>query len=131
MFGHKAGAFTGAVKDKKGLFEEANNGTIFLDEIGEMAFELQAKLLRVLESGEYLKIGDTKPTKVNVRIISATNRNLKQEIENKTFREDLFFRLSVFHIELPPLRERMGDVEILVKEFLLRYSKKWDVKSRA
>ena len=75
MFGHKAGAFTGAVKDKKGLFEEANNGTIFLDEIGEMAFELQAKLLRVLESGEYLKIGDTKPTKVNVRIISATNRN--------------------------------------------------------
>lgn len=124
MFGHKAGAFTGAVKDKKGLFEEANNGTIFLDEIGEMAFELQAKLLRVLESGEYLKIGDTKPTKVNVRIISATNRNLKQEIENKTFREDLFFRLSVFHIELPPLRERMGDVEILVKEFLLRYSKK-------
>ena len=124
MFGHKAGAFTGAVKDKKGLFEEANNGTIFLDEIGEMAFELQAKLLRVLESGEYLKIGGTKPTKVNVRIISATNRNLKQEIENKTFREDLFFRLSVFHIELPPLRERMGDVEILVKEFLLRYSKK-------
>lgn len=88
-----------------------------------MAF-MQVNFCGILESGEYLKIGDTKPTKVNVRIISATNRNLKQEIENKTFREDLFFRLSVFHIELPPLRERMGDVEILVKEFLLRYSKK-------
>ena len=79
MFGHKAGSFTGALKDKKGLFEEANNGTIFLDEIGEMAFELQAKLLRILETGEYIKIGDTKPTRVNVRIIAATNRNLQEE----------------------------------------------------
>ena len=81
IFGHKAGSFTGAMKDKKGLFEVADNGTIFLDEIGEMAFELQAKLLRVLEAGEYIKIGDTKPTKVNVRVISATNRDLKKEIE--------------------------------------------------
>lgn len=92
MFGHKAGSFTGALKDKKGLFEEANNGTIFLDEIGEMAFEQQAKLLRILETGEYIKIGDTKPTRVNVRIIAATNRNLSQEIVAGRFREDLFYR---------------------------------------
>ena len=85
MFGHRAGSFTGALKDKKGLFEEANNGTIFLDEIGEMAFELQAKLLRILETGEYIKIGDTKPTRVNVRIIAATNRNLQEEIRGGTF----------------------------------------------
>ncbi|MEG1723636.1 MAG: sigma-54 dependent transcriptional regulator, partial [Bacteroidales bacterium] len=96
LFGHKAGSFTGATKDKKGLFEEAHQGTIFLDEIGEMSFELQAKLLRVLEEGEFYRIGETKPTKVDVRIISATNRNLKKEIENNTFRQDLFFRLSVF-----------------------------------
>ena len=93
LFGYKAGAFTGALKDKKGLFEVANHGTIFLDEIGEMAFDLQARLLRVLETGEYIKIGDTKPTKVDVRIISATNRDLKKEIENGNFREDLYFRL--------------------------------------
>ena len=96
MFGHKAGSFTGALKDKKGLFEEANNGTIFLDEIGEMAFELQAKLLRILETGEYIKIGDTKPTRVNVRIIAATNRNLQEEIKAGHFREDLFYRLRFF-----------------------------------
>ena len=94
IFGHKAGAFTGALKDKKGLFEEANHGTIFLDEIGEMAYGLQAKLLRVLETGEYIKVGDTKPTKIDVRIVSATNRNLKEEIANSNFREDLYFRLS-------------------------------------
>ena len=104
MFGYKAGAFTGALKDKKGLFEEADNGTIFLDEIGEMAYDLQAKLLRILESGEYIKIGETKPTKVNVRVIAATNRDLVQEIENGSFREDLFYRLSVFRIQLPALR---------------------------
>lgn len=95
MFGHKAGSFTGAMKDKKGLFEEANNGTIFLDEIGEMAFDLQAKLLRILESGEYIKIGDTKPTKVNVRVIAATNRNLQQEIARQSFPRRLI---------LPPVR---------------------------
>ena len=118
MFGHKAGSFTGALKDKKGLFEEANNGTIFLDEIGEMAFELQAKLLRILETGEYIKIGDTKPTRVNVRIIAATNRNLQEEIAAGHFREDLFYRLSVFQIHLPPLRERAGDVRLLAKAFV-------------
>lgn len=124
IFGHKAGSFTGAMKDKKGLFEVADNGTIFLDEIGEMAFELQAKLLRVLEAGEYIKIGDTKPTRVNVRIISATNRNLKKEIEQGHFREDLFYRLSVFQIHLPPLRERKEDIEILADTFIRVFSKK-------
>ena len=117
MFGHKAGSFTGALKDKKGLFEEANNGTIFLDEIGEMAFELQAKLLRILETGEYIKIGDTKPTRVNVRIIAATNRNLQEEIKAGHFREDLFYRLSVFQVHLPSLRERTGDIRILATAF--------------
>lgn len=122
LFGHKAGSFTGALKDKKGLFEVADKGTLFLDEIGEMSFELQAKLLRVLEAGEYIKIGDTKPTKVNVRIISATNRDLKKEIEKGTFRQDLYFRLSVFQIQLPPLRERKEDIETLATTFLKRYA---------
>lgn len=122
MFGHKAGSFTGALKDKKGLFEEANNGTIFLDEIGEMAFELQAKLLRILETGEYIKIGDTKTTRVNVRIIAATNRNLPEEIAANRFREDLFYRLSVFQIHLPALRERVSDIRLLVKAFIDNYA---------
>jgi two-component system, NtrC family, response regulator len=124
MFGHKAGSFTGALKDKKGLFEEADNGTIFLDEIGEMAFELQAKLLRILETGEYIKLGETKPTKVNVRIIAATNRDLKKEIDKGCFREDLFYRLSVFQIHLPPLRERQEDIEILAQFFVRSFSEK-------
>ena len=124
MFGHKAGSFTGALKDKKGLFEEADNGTIFLDEIGEMAFELQAKLLRILETGEYIKIGETKPTKVNVRIIAATNRNLKTEISENHFREDLFYRLSVFQIHLPPLRDRKEDIPLLTEAFIHNFSKK-------
>lgn len=124
MFGRRAGSFTGALKDKKGLFEEANNGTIFLDEIGEMAFELQAKLLRILETGEYIKIGDTKPTRVDVRIIAATNRNLPEEIVAGRFREDLFYRLSVFEIHLPPLRERSGDIKILAEAFVRKFSEK-------
>ena len=122
LFGYKAGAFTGAVKDKKGLFEIANHGTIFLDEIGEMAFDLQARLLRVLETGEYIKIGDTKRTQVDVRIISATNRHLKEEIEKGGFREDLFYRLSVFQIHLPALRERKEDLEILARHFFKVFS---------
>ena len=124
IFGHKAGAFTGALKDKKGLFEEANHGTIFLDEIGEMAYGLQAKLLRVLETGEYIKVGDTKPTKIDVRIVSATNRNLKEEIANSNFREDLYFRLSVFHLHLPPLRERREDIPELPAAFLKFFAAK-------
>ncbi|MGB3007376.1 MAG: sigma-54 dependent transcriptional regulator, partial [Chitinophagaceae bacterium] len=117
LFGHKAGAFTGAVKDKKGLFEEANGGTIFLDEVGEMPAELQARLLRVLETGEFIKVGDTKTLKVNVRIIAATNRNLEQEIEAGHFRSDLYYRLSVFQIALPSLQERIKDIPALAKHF--------------
>lgn len=124
MFGHKAGAFTGALKDQKGLFEEADKGTIFLDEIGEMALELQAKLLRVIESGEFIKVGETKPTKVNVRIIAATNRDLKEEIAQGHFREDLFYRISVFQIELPALRERVADIELLALHFMHRFALK-------
>lgn len=124
MFGHKAGSFTGALRDKKGLFEEANNGTIFLDEIGEMVFELQAKLLRILETGDYIKIGDTKPTHVSVRIIAATNRNLAEEIRAGRFREDLFYRLSVFQVQLPSLRERTGDIRILAAAFAKNFSEK-------
>ena len=123
LFGYKEGAFTGAVKDKRGLLEEANHGTVFLDEIGEMALELQSKLLRVLETGEFVKVGDTKTTRVDVRIISATNRNLKEEIANGRFREDLYFRLSVFRIELPPLRQRLEDILLLAQHFAERFSK--------
>ena len=123
LFGYKEGAFTGAVKDKRGLLEEANHGTVFLDEIGEMALELQSKLLRVLETGEFVKVGDTKTTRVDVRIISATNRNLKEEIANGRFREDLYFRLSVFRIELPPLRQRPEDILLLAQHFAERFSK--------
>ena len=124
MFGHKAGAFTGALKETKGLFEEASGGTIFLDEIGEMAFDLQAKLLRILETGEFIKIGDTKPTKVDVRIIAATNRDLEKEIELGHFREDLFYRLSVFQIHLPALRERVEDIPLHIKAFVSAFSSK-------
>ena len=128
LFGHKAGSFTGALKDKKGLFEEANGGTIFLDEIGEMEFSLQAKLLRALETNEFIKVGDTKYTRVDVRVIAATNRDLKKEIENKQFREDLYFRLSVFQLTLPPLRERRGDVKLLAMYFIDTLSEKMNRK---
>src|SRR5476651_103158 len=124
LFGHKAGSFTGAVKDKKGLFEEANGGTIFLDEIGELDHELQAKLLRVLESQQFIKIGDTKPTQVNVRILAATNRDLQKEIEENHFRSDLFYRLSVFQITLPALRERKKDIGLLAEFFMQHFSAK-------
>ena len=123
LFGYKAGAFTGAVKDKKGLLEEANHGTVFLDEMGEMALELQSKLLRVLETGEFVKVGDTKTTHVDVRILSATNRNLKEEIANGRFREDLYFRLSVFRLELPPLRQRKEDILPLAQHFIEQYAR--------
>lgn len=128
MFGHIAGAFTGAMKDKKGLFEEANNGTIFLDEVGEMPLDLQAKLLRVLENGEYIKVGESKITKVDVRIVAATNRNLAREIEAGHFRQDLFYRLSIFQIELPSLRQRIPDIEPLAKYFLKLFSLKTNKK---
>ncbi|SKB85655.1 sigma-54-dependent transcriptional regulator [Dyadobacter psychrophilus] len=131
MFGHKAGAFTGATKDKKGLFEEAHNGTIFLDEIGELALDLQAKLLRVLESGAFIKVGDTQPTKVNVRIIAATNRDLQKEIASGDFRSDLFYRISVFQITIPALRERAGDIEALAETFAAQYALKTNKKIKS
>ena len=124
LFGHKAGAFTGAMKDSKGIFEEANNGTVFLDEIGEMPLDLQAKLLRVLESGEFLKVGDSKPTKVNVRIIAATNRDLQTEIDKGNFREDLFYRINIFNIILPSLRDRTSDIPELANYFFIKFSQK-------
>lgn len=118
MFGYKAGAFTGAIRDKTGLFEQANKGTIFLDEIGEMPLSLQAKLLRTLENGEMIRVGDTTTQKVDVRIIAATNRDLKERVERGEFRQDLFYRLSVFSIELPALRERGDDVTLLAQGFI-------------
>ncbi|MBK7936513.1 MAG: sigma-54-dependent Fis family transcriptional regulator [Lewinellaceae bacterium] len=124
LFGHVAGAFTGASKDKKGLFAEAGGGTLFLDEISEMPADLQAKLLRVLENGDYLRVGDTKPQTADVRIIAATNRDLKQESETGHFRPDLFYRLSVFGIHLPPLRERRQDIGLLANHFAGYFSEK-------
>ncbi|GAA5098522.1 sigma-54 dependent transcriptional regulator [Chryseobacterium ginsengisoli] len=124
LFGHKAGAFTGAIKDKKGLIEEANGGTLFLDEIGEMPIELQAKLLRVLETKEFIKMGETKVSKSDFRLIAATNRNLEDEIKQGHFREDLYFRLNVFEITLPALRERKDDLKALAKNFVDVFSQK-------
>lgn len=131
MFGHRAGAFTGAVKDTKGLFEEAHQGTIFLDEIGEMSLELQSKLLRVIENGEFIKVGDTRTTKINVRIIAATHRDLLKEVQDGHFRQDLYYRLSVFQIKLPALRERLIDIEILAKHFAQWFSVKTNKKIKS
>jgi two-component system, NtrC family, response regulator len=122
LFGHKAGAYTGAVKDKKGLVELANGGTLFLDEIGEMNIDLQAKLLRVIENGEFIKLGDVKTTKINVRIIAATNRDLAKASEEGSFREDLYYRLNVFSIQLPALRDHVEDISVLAKHFLANYA---------
>jgi two-component system, NtrC family, response regulator len=124
LFGHKEGAFTGAVKEKKGLMEEASSGTLFLDEIGEMDIGLQAKLLRVIETGEFIKVGDTRATQTDVRIIAATNKNLLTEVGSGKFREDLFYRLNAFTIVLPSLRDRKSDIPILAKHFLEVYSEK-------
>lgn len=124
MFGYKAGAFTGALRDKIGLFEQADKGTIFLDEIGEMPLSLQAKLLRTLENGELIKVGDSTTTKVNVRIIAATNRDLRQSVDRGEFRSDLYYRLSVFSIELPPLRDRGNDIVLLAQSFVDAFAAK-------
>ncbi|MBQ4278622.1 MAG: sigma-54-dependent Fis family transcriptional regulator [Rikenellaceae bacterium] len=122
LFGYRAGSFTGAARDKKGLMEEADKGTLFLDEIGEMPVELQAKLLRVLESGEFIKIGETRPTRVDLRVIAATNRDLEREIAAGNFREDLFFRLSVFRIHLPSLDQRKKDIAEYARYFVDRFA---------
>ncbi len=124
LFGHEKGAFTGAVEKKIGRFELADSGTIFLDEIGELPVELQSKLLRVLQEGEFERVGNPKTMKVNVRVIAATNRNLNQAIEKKEFREDLYYRLNVFPIFCPPLRERKEDIPLLVKHFCQKHEGK-------
>ncbi len=124
LFGHCKGSFTGAVSDKKGLFEAANEGTIFLDEIGDITPKLQAELLRVLDSGEIRPLGSTKSKKVNVRLIAATNKNLEQGMQEGWFREDLFYRLNVFSITMPPLRNRLNALEELVEHFLRHASKR-------
>ncbi len=128
LFGHEKGAFTGALERKIGRFELADGGTIFLDEIGELPVELQAKLLRILQEGEFERLGNPKTMKVNVRIIAATNRNLKLAIEKKEFREDLYYRLNVFPILSPPLRDRKEDIPLLVKHFLQKYEGKMGKK---
>src|SRR5512143_2339592 len=124
LFGHVKGSFTGAIADKKGLVEEADRGTLFLDEIGELSPPLQVKLLRVLQEGEFTRIGETQTRKVNVRVIAATNKDLKKAIADKTFREDLYYRLNVIPIELPPLRKRQEDVPLLVNHFIEKHKGK-------
>jgi DNA-binding NtrC family response regulator len=128
LFGHKAGSFTGALKDKQGLMEEASGGSIFLDEVGEMSIDLQAKLLRVLETQEFYKVGDSKPTRVDIRVITATNRNLQQEIDKGLFRMDLYYRLSVFKINLPSLSERVDDIDLLTTHFINIFTDKMAVQ---
>ena len=124
LFGHKRGAFTGASQDKIGLFEEANYGTIFLDEICNINPSTQAKLLRVLQEGEIKRVGEVRYRKIDVRVISATNRNLKEEVKKSQFRDDLYYRLNVIHIKLPALRERKEDIPLLANHFLSSYSQK-------
>lgn len=123
LFGHKKGAFTGALVDKKGLFEAAHGGTLFLDEVEDTPLSVQVRLLRVLQAGEIRRVGDVNPIFVDVRIIAATNRDLEKEIIEGRFREDLFYRLNVINIEIPPLRERVEDITLLAHHFLNKYSK--------
>ncbi len=122
LFGHAKGAFTGAVASKRGLFEEAQGGTLFLDEIGDVAGKMQAQLLRVLQEGEIRRVGGSEPVKVDVRVVAATNRDLEDEVKAGRFREDLYFRINVVTIRLPPLRERPSDIELLVNHFLAKYA---------
>ncbi|MCU0589031.1 MAG: sigma 54-interacting transcriptional regulator [Syntrophobacteraceae bacterium] len=124
LFGYRRGAFTGALADKKGLFEEADGGTIFLDEVGDMTPSMQVALLRVLQDGEIRPVGAGQPRNVNVRVISATNRDLATDVRSGRFREDLYYRLNVFPIKLPPLRERSGDIPILVRHFVRKHSER-------
>lgn len=123
LFGYRKGAFTGALADKEGLFEVADNGTIFLDEVGELTPAIQVKLLRVIQERAFTAVGGTEEKNVDVRFISATNKDLEQEVINKRFREDLFFRLNVIHIAMPPMRERDGDLPLLAQNFLEKFSR--------
>jgi formate hydrogenlyase transcriptional activator len=130
LFGHEKGAFTGAVSRRVGRFELAHGGTLFLDEIGELPLDLQAKLLRVFEEGEFERVGGTKTIRVDVRIIAATNRNLRAEIQQGNFREDLWYRLSIFPITSPPLRERVVDIPMLLEFFLGRICAKFETEKK-
>jgi transcriptional regulator with PAS, ATPase and Fis domain len=125
LFGYERGAFTGATSSKAGLVEEAEGGTLFLDEVGELPLELQPKLLRFLQEGEFRRVGDTKLRRSNVRIVAATNRDLEGLVSEGLFREDLFYRLSVLNLRVPPLRERPEDVPVLIGHFLEKYSDKY------
>jgi len=127
LFGHKKGSFTGASENRKGYFEAANKGTIFLDEIGELPLEIQAKLLRVIEQGEFIKVGETKTEKVDVRIIAATNRKLTEEVRDKKFRQDLYFRLKTVSINAAPLREHISDLFLYIERFGLEFTAKNDI----
>ena len=127
LFGHEKGAFTSATSDRKGYFEIANGGTIFLDEVGELPLSTQVKLLRVLEAGEYIRVGSSKVQKTNVRIIAATNVNLQKAIQNGQFREDLFYRLNAVPIYIPPLRERKSDILLLFRKFASDFSEKYNM----
>jgi transcriptional regulator with GAF, ATPase, and Fis domain len=129
FFGHVKGAFTGALKDKPGRFELADCGTLFLDEIGEVPLAMQAKLLRVLQEQELERVGDTRTRKVNVRVIAASNRDLKREVDEGRFRQDLFYRLSVFPIEVPRLRERREDIGPLVAHFIRQSARRMNPKT--
>ncbi len=124
LFGHVEGAFTGAVKDKKGLFEEADGGSLFMDEIGDISVAVQSKILRVMQDGDFIPLGDTITKKVDVRVIVATNQNLPQQVQKKKFRQDLYYRLNVLNIRMTPLRERKEDIPLLVKHFIEKYNKK-------
>lgn len=117
LFGHEKGAFTGAAGARKGYFEEADGGTIFLDEVGELPLGTQVRLLRVLETGEFIKVGSSKAQKVNVRVVGATNVDMLEKIDKGQFREDLYYRLNTVEISLPPLRERKGDIHLLFRKF--------------
>ena len=127
LFGHKKGSFTGASENRKGYFEAANKGTIFLDEIGELPLETQSKLLRVIEQGEFIRVGETKTGKVDVRIVAATNRNLSEEVREKKFRQDLYFRLKTVSINAAPLREHISDLFLYIERFGLEFTAKNDI----
>ena len=130
LFGHKKGSFTGANEDRKGYFESAHKGTIFLDEIGETPLETQVKLLRVLETGEFMRVGDSKTLYTDVRVIAATNKNLRELVKKNQFRQDLFFRLKTVQVDLPPLRNRIEDISQLVERFALEFTRENDIPYR-
>jgi len=126
LFGHEKGAFTGAVSQKTGRFELAHNGSIFLYEIGELPLESQVKILRVIQEGEFERLGSNETRKVDVRVITATNRNLENEIKEGNFRSDLFYRLNVFPLVVPPLRDRIEDISLLIHHFVNKYNRKFN-----